>query len=526
MKKPVLLLVLFFYSLSFSQDVDAFNKIYTKTYLETANTDSKAAFKIADSLYQISETPLLKTRSLMLSASLYKQAGEVKKSIEYALKSGEIIGQTDNYQWQAKVYGFLATQYRMLKLYNSSRKYLQQAFEISGKIENPKAANNIKGLMLQEKAYNDIEQKNFKKAIENINQSQNFFKLTEANLDFFTANNEQLLGLSYFNLNDLDQALAHYNRALKFAANDPESFLVGLIYNGFAQVYLEKKDLKNAKKYLTLAEKISDKSTYLELKNEIYKTSQKYYAVTNDVEKLVDVQKKQDSVVEKIETKSNEFINESFSSLENNNKISEKKSSSKTLIIILSSILLALLVVYIILSKRRHRKNLEHFKEILAVLDEQLAAKKEFIAQLQKGELNVPKVISDNPKVDGSVIMNAETEKKLLLKLQEFEESNLFTDNTISLSTLSTYCETNSKYLSYVINTYKKKDFNNYINELRVNYIIKKLKEVPVYRKYKIAVLSEDAGFSSQNKFATVFKKVTTISPSVFIAYLEESEGV
>ena len=349
MKKSVLLLVLFFYSLSFSQDLETFNKVYSKAYLEIAQTDLQAAMKVADSLYKISETPLLKTRSLMLSATLYKQSGDVKKSIEYALKSGEIIGQTDNFQWQAKVYGFLALQYRILKLHDSSRKYLEKAFQISGKIENPKAANNMKGLMLQEKAYNDIEQKNFKKAIENINQSQNYFKLTEANLDFFTANNEQLLGLSYFNLHDFDRSLAHYEKALEFTKNDSENYLVGLIYNGFAQVYLEKKDLKNTKKYLTLAEKISDKSQYLELKNEIYKTSQKYYAVINDVEKLVTVQKKHDSVVEKIETKSNEFINASFSSLEKNNNLSEKKSSNKSLIIIFCSILIALGAVYIIL---------------------------------------------------------------------------------------------------------------------------------------------------------------------------------
>lgn len=522
MKKSVILIVLFFYSLSYSQDLEAFNRVYSKTYLETAQTDFKTAMKVADSLYKISETPLLKTRSLMLTASLLKQSGDVKKSIEYALKSGEIIGETDDYSWQAKVYGFLATQYRLLKLHDQSRKYLEKAFEISGNIENPKSANNIKGLMLQEKAYNDIEQKNFKKAIENIHLSQNYFKLTEANLDFFTASNEQLLGLSYFNLHDLDQSLAHYKKALKFTANHPENFLVGLIYNGFAQVYLEKKDLKNARKYLTLAEKISEQSQYLDLKNEIYKTSQKYYALTRDVENLITVQKKQDSVIHKLTAQSDEFINESFSSLEKNKNLSEKKSSNKTWIIILTSLLIVLAAGYIVFSKRRHQKKLEHFKSILADLDARSNVKKESVDELQRNGLSAEKVISKTSKTDASVIMNADTEKKILLKLQEFEDSTLFTENTISLSSLSTYCGTNSKYLSYVINTYKKKDFNNYINELRINYIIQKLKDITVYRKYKIAVLSKDAGFSSQNKFSTVFKKVTTVSPSVFIAYLEE----
>lgn len=111
----------------------------------------KEAKKTADSLYKISESPLLKTKSLMLSATLYKQSGEVKKSVEYALKSGEIIKQTDNYSWQAKVYGFLASEYRLLKLYNFSKQYFEKAIEASNKIENPKAANNIRGLMFQEK---------------------------------------------------------------------------------------------------------------------------------------------------------------------------------------------------------------------------------------------------------------------------------------------------------------------------------------------------------------------------------------
>ena len=252
MKKIVFLFAVLFYTVSFSQDLQAFNKIYYKTYVETSQTDFKAATKVADSLFNISETPLLQARSLMLTASLYKQAGEVKKSVDYALRAGEIIQKTDNYNWQSKVYGFLATEYRKLKLYDNSKLYLEKAFEVSKNIEDPKSANNVKGLMQQERAYYEIEKKNYKKAILEINKAQEFFTLSGANLDFFTANNEQLLGLSYYHLDDPKKALQHYNSALNFSKNDPGGFLVGLIYNGFAEVYLDQKDLKSAKKYLDL----------------------------------------------------------------------------------------------------------------------------------------------------------------------------------------------------------------------------------------------------------------------------------
>ncbi|MBF8455607.1 helix-turn-helix domain-containing protein [Kaistella sp. G5-32] len=525
MKKIVFLFSVLFYTVSFSQDMQAFNKIYYKTYVETAQTDFKGAVKVADSLFTISETPVLQARSLMLSASLYKQSGEVKKSVDYALRAGEIIQQTDNYNWQAKVYGFLATEYRRLKLYDNSRLYMEKAFDVSKNIEDPKSANNVKGLMQQEKAYYEIEKKNYKKAVVEINKAQQFFELSGANLDFFTANNEQLLGLSYYHLNEPKKALQHYNSALSFSKNDPGGFLVGLSYNGLANIYLDQKDLKNGKKYLDLAEKISKKSPYLELKNEIYTTSQKYYAATNDLKNLVSVKKQQDSVVEKLSTESTAFIDQSFTSMQKDNKRVEEKSSNKNVMLILGGLFIILGGIYFLLYRIKHKRNLEHFREILKNIEEKSALAKQRNFELRETEeINAEEQNLQSYKAEPSVSMSAETEQKILLKLKEFEESELFTDNNVSLSTLATYCESNSKYLSHIINSYKKQDFNNYINELRITYIVKKLQNFPLYRKYKIAVLSEEAGFSSQNKFATIFKKVTTISPSVFIKYLQENE--
>nr|WP_305050598.1 AraC family transcriptional regulator [Elizabethkingia bruuniana] len=120
------------------------------------------------------------------------------------------------------------------------------------------------------------------------------------------------------------------------------------------------------------------------------------------------------------------------------------------------------------------------------------------------------------------IIMTHATEQKLLLRLREFENSTLFTKKNISLSYLATYCGANTRYISYIINTYKKKDFNNYINELRIKYIVFKLEKIPHYRKYKVATLAEEAGFSSPNKFATVFKKEVSVSPSLYIKHLDD----
>ncbi|WP_419494137.1 helix-turn-helix domain-containing protein [Chryseobacterium bernardetii] len=122
-------------------------------------------------------------------------------------------------------------------------------------------------------------------------------------------------------------------------------------------------------------------------------------------------------------------------------------------------------------------------------------------------------------------MMTNSTEQKLLVKLQEFEKSGLYLQNCFSLSSLVVHCETNSKYLSHVIKKYRGKDFNNYINELRINYILEKLGKYPQYRNYKMATLAAEAGFSSPNKFAMVFKKHTSISPSLFVKHLADKHA-
>lgn len=69
---------------------------------------------------------------------------------------------------------------------------------------------------------------------------------------------------------------------------------------------------------------------------------------------------------------------------------------------------------------------------------------------------------------------------------------------------------------------YKGKDFNNYINELRIRYIIRKFQTDSSYLSYKLAYIAEQAGFSSHSKFAAIFKNFTGLSPSVFIAHIRK----
>jgi AraC-like DNA-binding protein len=115
----------------------------------------------------------------------------------------------------------------------------------------------------------------------------------------------------------------------------------------------------------------------------------------------------------------------------------------------------------------------------------------------------------------------AETEQHILNKLKKFETTKKFTNKDISLAVLAGQFDTNTKYLSEIINRHYHINFNTYINTLRINFIVEKLKNEPNFCNYKISYLAEICGFSSHSSFATVFKSIIGISPIKFIDLLK-----
>lgn len=515
MKRNFALLLFFLCMYVHSQKKEEFDKLYVKTYLETSQKDFNKAIKIADSLYQFSSDPLLKGRSLMLSATLYQQKGKFTKAVDYALSAEKVIDKTDNISWKTRIYGFLASQYRMLKLYDLSKKYADEAIESSKEIVDTLASRQMIGLMMQEKAYFEIDRKNYKASIQYIKSSENLLKAVKNNHDFFTANNEQLLGLNYFYLQQYSLSLKHYETALSQIKNLPETFLTGLIYNGISNVYLNTGRVKDAENELNKARKIADQTQFLQLKKEIYDTAERLYLAKKEVTKVGEFKRKEDSVKAQLDIETGSFYNSFLKEAERKNTYAKKSGFVKNILII--SVLAVLLgfFIYFLYYKRAEKITYERFKAIIAELNRRAYDRKK---QNQKGENHLSSVTSE----DQTSLMTSLTENKLVNDLEKFERTDIYLKNDISLPGLASYCKTNTKYLSYVIKHHKGMDFNNYINSLRINYIIEKLTHDPEYQKYKIATLAEESGFSSQNKFATVFKKITNISPSVFIKYLQD----
>mgnify|MGYP003116018202 CR=1 FL=1 len=113
--------------------------------------------------------------------------------------------------------------------------------------------------------------------------------------------------------------------------------------------------------------------------------------------------------------------------------------------------------------------------------------------------------------------LDEEIKNIILSKLEKLEKKSFFLDPNCSLHLLAEQLKTNPKYLSQVINQEKKSNFNNYINGLRINYLLPKLLKDIDYRNSKLSYIAVSLGYNNLNTFNAAFKKRLGILPSNFI---------
>ena len=119
--------------------------------------------------------------------------------------------------------------------------------------------------------------------------------------------------------------------------------------------------------------------------------------------------------------------------------------------------------------------------------------------------------------------LSASTIDSILNKLEIFESENQFLNPKITQKTLSEELKTNPSYLSKLINVYKEKNFTQYINDLRLDHILERLKTDEELLQIDVKEIANEAGFSSAESFSDNFQRKFKIKPSYFIKMMKEN---
>jgi AraC-like DNA-binding protein len=181
---------------------------------------------------------------------------------------------------------------------------------------------------------------------------------------------------------------------------------------------------------------------------------------------------------------------------ESKNEVDQKQAKHNIQLILIISASIIVILFIVIYFNRRKKANLEKFDSaLLEIQHAETPPKKDY---------NIEKTLQNS----------------ILSGLDDLEKSDLFLDSNFSIQQLAKKLENNTTYISYTLNNEKNLSFKQYIAQLRINYLIKKLNSDKKYHNYTIQYLAEEIGYTNASAFTRAFKKQVGITPSEYIKSL------
>jgi AraC-like DNA-binding protein len=115
----------------------------------------------------------------------------------------------------------------------------------------------------------------------------------------------------------------------------------------------------------------------------------------------------------------------------------------------------------------------------------------------------------------------SEIVSQIIRGLQRLEKEEYYLRSDCNSYNVAKRIRTNTSYLSKVINSEYQKNFNTYINDLRINYAMVRIENDKIFRSFSIQSIAEELGYKSADSFTKYFKRRTGLNPSFYIKQLK-----
>ncbi len=187
----------------------------------------------------------------------------------------------------------------------------------------------------------------------------------------------------------------------------------------------------------------------------------------------------------------------------------QKRRTQLTIILIISVALLIILAMtarLYVQNKQLRERNLELYRRIQERLERPEAQPKELpVAVMADGE------IEDKPRVS---VMKEEEKRRLHGAVMEVLNSNpeIYTQD-FNVDRLAAMVDSKSRYVSEAINDLSGKNFNALLAEKRIEEACRRMSDPALSARLTIEAVAQELGFKSRSNFATLFKKLTGLTP-------------
>ena len=191
--------------------------------------------------------------------------------------------------------------------------------------------------------------------------------------------------------------------------------------------------------------------------------------------------------------------------------------------IILVSIVLLLIVIFVFVLLRQ-KKRLNSINADLFERNREFVRLYDRLVEEWRSRKSPDPEPESSPTADSRPARTDDPDSKmrqddLLARVIEFmETSDKFLDPDFSLAQLAKEINSNTKYVSQVINERTGSTFRNFINEYRIRVAQERILDHEAWGHLTIKSIGESVGFKSPANFITAFKKVTGMTPSVYMS--------
>ncbi len=360
-----------------------------------------------------------------------------------------------------------------------------------------------------------------------------------------------LLSRNYQVLQETDSALWALKRGEKENLHNIDAYSKLLYQAQFGEVYLSKKDYNKAIVHLKEAEKVGyEYDSVIAPANVSLPLGECYYVLgdynqaistlekgirvkelrvkeiflTDDYSLLAKVYKEAGNLEKSNEyyekyvinktalERSKDTLTTDFHDKELHNLNKEKASQKSKLQYIIGSILVLVLGLFFVIGYliKEKRQNASKFKKLLYKIN--IESEEKLTVIDTKDSLLEEKSSAD---------VSDEITEQILNGLEKLKEQEYFLNGDCNSYNVAKKIKTNTSYLSKVINAQFEKNFNTYINDLRINYALIQLKENSRFRSFSVQSIAEELGYKSADSFTKYFKLRTGLNPSFYIKQLD-----
>ncbi len=460
-------------------------------------------------LKKLEEAKITEIEVLAQMGQNYEDIGQVKKAFDIFYKCEKIAKEKDLEFYKVIMPTLIANLHFKVGDYRSS---LVKEYESYNGLKNSKTISD------GNKKYNRGEI--------SIDISNSYLKLNKKDsalwiltqgekegLDVFTKYAEirftEQKGKVYLEKKKFLKALSYLEETQKLADNYDNVAGSIFYYENLAECYFKLKKYNKAIQVMLkgIAAKKQNTKEYF-LVND-YKTLAKFYKQSGNLQKSNEYYEKYVLNQKAFENSKKDILTSFHSKKVSDLELEKELQKTRTIFYVIgSSIFILLLLLFLLHLSKKRKDNAQKFQELLLKI-ESLEQQQKLVDT--KDEVLEEKSISD---------INKETFDEILTGLQKIEEQHYYLKQECNSYNVAKKIKTNTSYLSKAINSHHQKNFNTYINDLRINYAILKLKEDTRFRSYSIQSISEDIGYKSPDSFTKYFKRRTGLLPSVYIKKL------